>query len=214
MAAFRPQNYLYPYYWPGSHLDKHCGGSSHVGHKGPECAAAKGCTELWPWQVTRSIFPSVIGQKGPFALHLTFWDWFFLPQLSQRPWSRPSVFRPIFPPPAQAFESWSVLALSGTMAELVTPDLTSLWVFFLDQRQPFVTVGYCTTALQPNEGKHLLRGDCSSLGCAPTPPFLSSPFVFEGLCVKDGQVSCLKCRQQFHSQSLWQFFVTCPEGTR
>lgn len=111
-------------------------------------------------------------------------------------------------------KSWSVLALSGTMAELVTPDLTSLWVFFLDQRQPFVTVGYCTTALQPNEGKHLLRGDCSSLGCAPTPPFLSSPFVFEGLCVKDGQVSCLKCRQQFHSQSLWQFFVTCPEGTR
>ena len=72
MAAFRTQNYLYPYYWPRSHLDKHCGGSSHLAHKETECAAAKGWAELWPQRVKGAFVPSVIGQKGPFALHLTF----------------------------------------------------------------------------------------------------------------------------------------------
>lgn len=58
---------------------KHSGGSSYLSYKGHECAAAKGCSELWPYWVTESVCPSIIGQKGPFALHLTFSDWFFLP---------------------------------------------------------------------------------------------------------------------------------------
>lgn len=41
--------------------------------------------------------------------------------------------------------------------------------FFLDQALPFATVGYCCTAWQQNEGKHLLRFCC----CWISPNFFS-----------------------------------------
>lgn len=116
------------YVWSGCHLNKHSRGSSLLVHKKPECAATNGSTELWPWRVTESICPSVIGQKGPFALHLTFGVQIFFSVTAIKPLDLALCFQAYLSTPIRGFwkleKSWSVLALTETIAELVTLDPT------------------------------------------------------------------------------------------
>lgn len=216
-------NYLDRSYWSGCHLNKHNGGSSHLIFKKPECAATSSFAELWPPLGQGEHLSLSNWTEGPFRSSFNLWS----PNLSLPATIESPVLTQCFQAylstphhrPLKAGEKLECACSVGNNGRVSDPWPYRPRPFFLDQAQPFDTVGCCSTAWQQKEGKHLLRFFSSRL----TPSFFSPPayifslsFVWLEVLLKPGQelkqVARLKFRQQFYNPSFWQLVAAGPNG--
>lgn len=164
--------------------------------------------------------------EGPFRSSFNLWG----PNLSSPTPIEPHGPDPVFSSPSflphhgplKAGEKLECACSVWDNGGVSDPWPSRLRPFFLDQALPFATVGYCPTAWQQKEGKHLLRFLFSGL----TTNFFSFSvawddifFSFRGFVslLKDErglrQVPCLNFRLQLYNQSSWQLFASGPKRT-